>query len=38
MSEFELTLSGNKGVVKDKNGDSITLIYDSVSRTVYVRT
>lgn len=37
MSEFELTISGNKGIVKDKNGDSITLIYDGVSRTVYVK-
>lgn len=37
MSEFELTISGNKGVVKDKNGDSITLVYDGVSKTVYAR-
>lgn len=36
MSEFELAISKNKGIVKDKNGDSITLIYDSVSRSVYI--
>lgn len=37
MSEFEVTISENEGVVKDKNGDSITLVYDSDSKTVYVR-
>lgn len=37
MSEFEVTISENEGVVKGKNGDSITLVYDSDSKTVYVR-
>lgn len=37
MSEFELTVTGNTGIVKGKNGELITLIYDSVSKTVYVK-
>ena len=37
MSEFEVIISENEGVVKDKNGDSIILVYDSDSKTVYVR-
>ncbi len=35
MSEFELTISGNEGVVKDKIGNTITLVYDGVTKTVY---
>lgn len=37
MSEFELTVYRNKGVLKDKNGDSITLVYDSANKTVYTQ-
>lgn len=37
MSEFEVVISGEQGTVKDKNGDSITLVYDSDSKTVYVK-
>lgn len=35
MSKFELTISGNEGVVKDKIGNTITLVYDGVTKTVY---
>lgn len=37
MSNFDLIVSGNEAVLKDMNGDSITLVYDSDSKSVYVK-
>lgn len=37
VSNFDLIVSGNEAVLKDMNGDSITLVYDSDSKSVYVK-
>lgn len=37
MSCFELTMNGNEAVLKDRNKDTMTLVYDSSSKTVYVK-
>lgn len=37
MSNFDLIVSGNEAVLKDMNGDSITLVYDCDSKSVYVK-
>ena len=37
MSCFELTLNGNEAVLTDRNNDTLTLVYDSPSKTVYVK-
>ena len=37
MSNFELTVNGNEAVLTDKNNDTMTLVYDSASKTVYVK-
>ena len=34
-NSFELIMSGRTGVLKDANGDEITLVYDGVSQAVY---
>lgn len=36
MSCFELTMNGNEAVLTDRNNDTLTLVYDSSSKTVYV--
>ena len=36
MSMFSLEMDGNKGVLRDRNGDSMVLIYDSASHEVCV--
>jgi hypothetical protein len=36
MDYFDLNINGNKGILKDRNGDTMTLVYDNVSKTVYV--
>lgn len=37
MSCFELTMDGNEAVLTDRNNDTLTLVYDSTSKTVYVK-
>ena len=37
MSNFKLTVNGDEAVLTDKNSDTMTLVYDSVSKTVYVK-
>lgn len=37
MSYFELTMYGNQAELKDTCGDTMTLVYDADSRTVYVQ-
>lgn len=37
MSNFELAVNGNEAVLTDKNNDTMTLVYDSASKTVYVK-
>lgn len=34
---FELKIDGNEGIVTDRNGDSLTFVYDKKSREVYVK-
>lgn len=36
MDYFDLTMNGNEGILKDRNGDTMTLVYDNVSKTVYI--
>ncbi|MDY4405232.1 hypothetical protein [Blautia sp.] len=36
MSCFELTMNGSEAVLTDRNNDTLTLVYDSSSKTVYV--
>ena len=38
MSNFTLTIEGNKGLLEDKNGDRLTLVYDGKSGSVYAET
>lgn len=35
MSYFELTMYGNQAELEDTCGNTITLVYDAESRTVY---
>lgn len=37
MSEFQLTMNGNEAKLVDRNKDTLTLVYDSDSKTVYVK-
>ena len=32
---FVLTMNGKRGILSDNNGDTLTLVYDSDTRTVY---
>lgn len=36
MSAFVLDMDGSRGVLRDRNGDSMTLVYDGASHEVYV--
>lgn len=36
-NNFELIMSGNEGILKDRNGDTITLIYDGTEKVVYMK-
>ena len=36
MSMFSLEMNGNKGVLKDRNGESMTLVYNGATCEVYV--
>ena len=37
MSYFNLEVKGNEGILTDKNNDTMTLVYDNASNTVYVK-
>lgn len=37
MSNFKLTVNEDETVLTDKNSDTMTLVYDSASKTVYVK-
>lgn len=37
MECFTLTMDGNAGTLKDNQGDSLTIVYDPVTREVSVR-
>ena len=36
MSAFTLDMDGSRGVLRDRNGDSMTLVYDGACHEVYV--
>lgn len=36
MEYFQLSMDGNRSTLTDQNGESLTLVYDPGSRTVYV--
>ena len=36
-SNFEVTMNGNKAVIEDKNGDTLEVVYDGKSKSVYVK-
>ena len=37
MECFDLSMDGNEGTLKDKNGDSMVLVYNAEERTVQVK-
>lgn len=37
MDYFTLTMDGNKATLKDKNGDTLVLVYESQTKSVYVQ-
>lgn len=37
MDFFQITMNGNEGILKDRNGDRIVLVYDGSSHMVYVK-
>ena len=36
-SAFKLTMAGNIGTLRDRNGDTLVLAYDSADKAVYVQ-
>lgn len=36
-SNFKVTMNGNETVIEDKNGDTLEIIYDGKSKSVYVK-
>lgn len=34
---FSLEMDGNTGILKDNNGDTLTLVYDATEKCVYVK-
>lgn len=34
---FDLTMDGNEGTLKDQAGDSLVLVYDPGSKSVYIK-
>lgn len=34
---FTLKMTGNVGTVRDRNGDTLVLVYDNVEKAVYVQ-
>lgn len=37
MSYFKLTMAGNEAVIRDESGESLLLVYDPRSKTVYIK-
>lgn len=37
MSMFSLEMKGNKGILRDSNGDSMTLVYDKESKEIWIK-
>lgn len=37
LKYFTLKMDGREGILTDKNGDSITLVYDHDQKNVYVK-
>lgn len=37
MDCFTLTVDGNRGTLKDKNGDTLVLVYDGRTKSVHVQ-
>lgn len=37
MSNFALRMEGREGILTDRNGDSVTLVYDSLQKSVYLK-
>ncbi len=37
MEHFNLSMHGNKGVLMDKNNESMVLVYDPVTKSVHVK-
>ena len=37
MNMFSLEMKGNKGILRDSNGDSMTLVYDKESKEIWIK-
>lgn len=37
MSYFKLTMAENEAVIRDESGESLSLVYDPRSKTVYIK-
>lgn len=37
MQYFELEMSGNEGTVTDRAGETMVLVYDSETKSVYIK-
>ncbi len=37
LEYFTLTMDGSKGILTDQTGDSMTLVYDSGEKHVYIK-
>lgn len=35
MEYFELEVKDNEGLIKDRNGDSMVLVFDPITKTVF---
>nr|WP_302596123.1 hypothetical protein [uncultured Acetatifactor sp.] len=36
MEHFKLSMDGDKGYLEDRNGDMLTLVYDGLTKSVYI--
>ena len=37
MNMFSLEMKGNKGILRDSNGDSMTSVYDKESKEIWIK-
>lgn len=37
LENFKLEMNGNEGTLTDRAGDSLTLVYDAASKSVYIK-
>lgn len=37
LEHFRLEMDGNEGMLTDKAGDSLTLVYDGAAKSVYIK-